>query len=314
MSRWIVLVFLLCFGAICWSADVERFDHVKIHRHKSERDRALVDKVGVLSFDDANRKFTFSKNLIDKFDTPENVEVGYDSVVEVVFETTNRMRGGGLAQVISAATLAGAMIGPAIAGQHVSDYWFYCKYKTGEEEKEVLLVLPKDLAPKVIEKTSQLLGSRVVISEFPEKGEEVKRQELADRNSKHSLHVNRENRVVAEAKPDKATLVVVCPPLAARDTGKGNQFKLHANDHVVAVNKAGTYSIVYLDPGRYRLVSQSENANGFEMQLEAGKTYYFLQNTYQGALRWQTRLSHNSPELVTYLMSGTYLAEWARKE
>jgi hypothetical protein len=33
---------------------------------------------------------------------------------------------------------------------------------------------------------------------------------------------------------------VVCPPLAARDGGWGNQFKLHANGHIIAVNKAGT--------------------------------------------------------------------------
>ena len=39
-----------------------------------------------------------------------------------------------------------------------------------------------------------------------------------------------------EMKPDKATVVVVCPPLAARNAGFGNQFKLHANDEVVAVN------------------------------------------------------------------------------
>lgn len=56
-------------------------------------------------------------------------------------------------------------------------------------------------------------------------------------------------------KPDKATVVVVCPPLAARNAGFGNQFKLHANDEVVAVNKTGTYSFAYLDPGKYRLIS-----------------------------------------------------------
>ncbi len=88
---------------------------------------------------------------------------------------------------------------------------------------------------------------------------------------------------------------------------------MHANDRVVAVNKAGTYSLAYLDPGKYRLVSQSENANGFERELEGGKTYYFLQNTFQGVFRWETKLSHNSKELVTYLMSGTYFSDWSRK-
>jgi hypothetical protein len=80
---------------------------------------------------------------------------------------------------------------------------------------------------------------------------------------------------------------------------------------VVAVNKEGTYSFAYIEPGKYRLVSQADDANGFEMELEAGKTYYFLQNTFQGG---DTVLSRNSPELVNYLMSGTYFADWSRKQ
>ena len=50
--------------------------------------------------------------------------------------------------------------------------------------------------------------------------------------------------------------------------------KLHANGRVVAVNEMGTYSFAYLDPGTYRLISRSpDNNNGFDMDLEAGKTY-----------------------------------------
>jgi hypothetical protein len=82
----------------------------------------------------------------------------------------------------------------------------------------------------------------VVVNEFPEKGESLEPEKLADFKSKQVLKVDKQNRPVPEARADKATIVVVCPPLAARDSGKGNQFQLHANDHVVAVNKAGTYS------------------------------------------------------------------------
>jgi hypothetical protein len=49
------------------------------------------------------------------------------------------------------------------------------------------------------------------------------------------------------------------------------------------------------------------------MELEGGKTYYFFQNTFQGVFKWETKLSHNSAELVTYLMSGTYFSDWSRK-
>ena len=117
-----------------------------------------------------------------------------------------------------------------------------------------------------------------------------------------------------ELKTDKATIVVVCPPLAARYSGKGRQYKLHANDHVIAVNRPGTYSFAYLDPGKYRLASQAENANGFEIELQAGQVCYFLQNTFQADLDGgQTVLSRNTPELVLYEVGGSYFADWKRK-
>jgi hypothetical protein len=82
---------------------------------------------------------------------------------------------------------------------------------------------------------------------------------------------------------------------------------------VIAVNREGSYSIAYLDAGKYKLVSQSANANGFDMQLEAGKEYYFLQNTFQGAFKWETQLSRNSPELVMYELNGAYYSDWDTK-
>ena len=89
--------------------------------------------------------------------------------------------------------------------------------------------------------------------------------------SKHKMKADKKNHPLPELKSDKALVVVVCPALAARHAGKGDQIKLHANDKVVAVNKQGTYSFVHLDPGEYQLVSQAGNPNGFRITLEAGK-------------------------------------------
>ena len=75
----------------------------------------------------------------------------------------------------------------------------------------------------------------------------------------------------------------------------------------------GTYSIAYVDPGKYSLISKSENANGFEMDLEAGQTYYFIQEMVIGAFgRILAMLSRNSPEVVMYLADGAYLSDWRR--
>jgi hypothetical protein len=76
----------------------------------------------------------------------------------------------------------------------------------------------------------------------------------------------------------------------------------------------GTYSFAYLDPGEYLMATQSENASGMTVTLEAGKAYYFLQNTFMGWWKGQTRLSQHSRELVMYELSGAYFSNWSRKK
>jgi hypothetical protein len=61
-------------------------------------------------------------------------------------------------------------------------------------------------------------------------------------------------------------------------------------------------------------VSESVNANGFEMELEAERPIYFLQKVFQGVAKWRTSLSRNSLGLVRYLMQGTYFAAWSREQ
>jgi hypothetical protein len=284
------------------------FDSVKIRRHRSAEKRVLVDKIGTLTWDDADRKLTF------KSDAGDSIEAGYDDIEKVVFDSATHMRGGALAQVIQAAPFAGPIVGAAIAGAHVHDYWLYLEYKSHGQNEFVLLVVPKDYSARAIDKAISTFGSRVTVADFPEKGVVVKKDDLKAVNSKQKLRIDKQNHPLPEVKSDKATVVVVCPPLAARDAGKGNQFKLDANDRVVAVNRMGTYSFAYLDPGKYRLVSQAEDANGFEMELEAGHEYFFLQNAFQGVFRWETALSRNSPEVVMYLAGGSYLSDWKPKE
>ena len=307
MRRLSILVVLMLLSTWSLASGTERFNHVQIHSHKSAQDRVLVNRVGTLTFDDTSRKFIFEKELEDRFDTPERVEVSYDAVTRVVFEETAHKSGGTLEWT----PFVGLMAASVIAGRRVHDYWFYVEYKNGDEGAQELLRVPKDSYERVIEKAAALFGSRASVTKFPEVGQSVKPENLPDYKSKHSLRVDKVNRPLPEAKPDKATIVIVCPPVKARDAGRWNQYKLHANDRVVAVNKEGTYSFAYIEPGKYRLVSQADDANGFEMELEAGKTYYFLQNTFQGG---DTVLSRNSPELVNYLMSGTYFADWSRKQ
>jgi hypothetical protein len=290
-----------CFGKVSNSFEA------KIHRHKSLTNRALVDKLGTLTFDDANRRLTFSDESHDNFDIP------YDGVTKVVFDVNTHMRGGVWPAVLAAGGFPGMIAGAAIAGGKVHDYWMLVKNRNGEDEREVLLEVPKETSKQIIDKATSIFGQKVSVTDFHDNLEKLDPDKLADIKSRHTVKVDKDGHPLPEIRSDKATVVVVCVPLAARNAGRGNQFKFHANDRVIAVNKAGTYSFAYLDPGKYRLISQSENANGFEMQLEAGNSYYFLQNILQGGLKPDTLLTRNSQELVQYLMDGSYWADWKRK-
>ncbi len=299
MRRWALLIIPVVLASLWATADTVKFSWVKIRRAKNDHSRLLVEKDGDLRFDDTARKLTFQSEAGD------DVAIGYDDITKVVFERTSRIRGGPVTYL--------SLPGVIAAAQHVTDCWFYLEYKSADHSESVLFAIPKGASEKVVDKARDLFGWRVTMPEFEEKGAEIDPNTLPDFKSKQTFSDDKNYHPLPAVKADKATVVVVCPALETRYTGRGNQFKLHANDRVIAVNRAGTYSIAYVDPGKYKLVSQSENANGFEMQLEAGKQYYFLQNTFQGVLRWDTGLSRNSAELVMYELNGAYYSEWRRK-
>jgi len=288
-------VIFLFIGISFLFSETTKFEHVKIRRHKSAEKRELVDKVGVLGFDDDAQKLTFRSGAGDNFAVP------YSDITKIVFDTDTH----------------GATW---IASVQVHDRWLYLEYRQGDHLEKVLLVLPRAIYDKATAKSQSLFGEYVTIANYLEKGEPIVDKEgdmdksrIPDLRSKHSMKLDRTAHPLPEAKSDKATIVVVCPPLAARATGGGSQFKVHANGRVIAVNKMGTYSISYVDPGKYSLISQSENANGFDMDLEAGKTYYFIQETVIRVFgRIQTMLSRNSPEVVMYLVDGAYFSDWKR--
>ncbi len=273
-----------------------RFEDVKSRRHKSAEKRELVDKIGVLTFEDDAQKLTFRSGAGDQFAIP------YSDITKLVFDTDTH----------------GATW---FASVHVHDRWLYLEYRQGDHSEKLLLVLPRAIYEKATAKSQSLFGERVTIANYSEKGESIvdkygdlDKSRIPDWKSRYSLKLDRTAHPLPEVKSDKATIVVVCPPLAARATGHGGQFKLHANGKVIAVNEMGTYGIAYVDPGKYSLISQSENANGFEMDLEAGKTYYFIQEMVVGVFgRILTMLSRNSPEVVMYLVDGAYLSDWKRK-
>ena len=278
------------------AADPVVFKDVKIRFNRSATDRRLVDKAVDLVFDDTARQITVKSS-------EKPVTIAYGDVRKVVFDVTTHMRGGALGQML------GGISGAIVQAKHVNDYWFYIEQSSGSY---TVLEVPKEASPQVIDKAKALFGDRV--SEYPtQQGEKIEKETLKDLQSKHSLNEDKKQHPAPELKSGQALVVVVCPPLAARYSGKGTQYKVHANDKVVAVNKMGTYSFAYLEPGEYVLASQSENASAIKLNLEAGKDYYFLQNTFMGAWKARTSLSQQSKEIVLHELSGAEYADWKRK-
>jgi hypothetical protein len=312
MRRTIALIIVHLFTVNWLVAETVTFSHVKIHRHRSPQGHMLEDREGILTFDDVGKKVTFQNVRADRFEEEIKFEAPYESVIKVVFDSTTHQRGEGTLGMLNFFTVVGVATAAAIGEKNVHDNWMYLEYKNGDRTELVLLMLSNDNFAAAELKAADLFDGRVVVSSFPERSEEIPSKQLrsADFKSKYAVKLDKTYHPLPADKPDRATIIVVCP-MVGLDFGRSSQVKLHANDHVIAVNEMGTYSFAYLDPGKYRLISQShDNDNGLEIELGAGKSYYFLQNSLHYG---QTVLSRNSGEVVTYLAADTYFSEWKPK-
>lgn len=276
---------------------------VKIRFNRSDSDRRLVDKSVDLAFDDSAHRLIVKRS-------EKEITIAYDDVRKVVFDVTTHMRGVTTAgALVGLIPIAGEIAGPKIMGKHINDYWFL--YRTNLWFLTVLEI-PKESSPMVIDRAKAVFSDKV--SEYPtQQGENIEKGTLKDLQSKHTIRDDKNQHPIPELKLDKALVVVVCPPMVARESGHGNQYKLHANDKVVAVNKRRTYSFAYLDPGEYVLASQAENANGLKLTLEAGKDYYFLQTPSWAPSRHAPVCRNKAREIVLHEMSGAGYADWKRR-
>ena len=201
---WQILTLLALLSSANLLAANQLTFQAKIHRCKSAENRLLVDKLGSLNFDDNSRQLSFKSGAGDIF------EIGYDAVTKVVFDVTTHMRGGALSQIISGVGMPGAIAGAAIAGRHVHDYWLYVDYNDGGHDREALLEVPKESSKEVIDLAQKCFGSKVTVSEIHQ-GQEIDTNRLPDAKSKQKLRVDKHNHPLPQTKPDKATIVVVCP-------------------------------------------------------------------------------------------------------
>jgi hypothetical protein len=156
-----------------------------------------VDKVGVLAFDDTAGDLNFKDNAHDKFEIP------YDLVTKVVFEVTTHMRGGTASQVLKAAGLPGLIAGTAMARGHIHNYFFYLEYEKDGKDEQVLLEVPRESSKEVIDKATKIFGTKVIISDYHEKGEQMDPAKLSAVKSKEVVRVDKHNHPQPDPSPTK---------------------------------------------------------------------------------------------------------------
>ena len=305
-----VLFFLVALGGglILEAAESAAPDKIWVRFCKSGANRGMDSEDALLFLDEAGGRLEVRHGT-------HPLAVRFGDIRKVVFEVSRHMRGGvGLAW----ANAAGIPVASEAYTGDVYDFWCLLRYQgPGDQTLSYLMELRKETAGQILGRMRALLGERVEVADFPEQEKEVEKDSLKAIDSRQDMEVDKVNHPVPETRPDKALVVVVCPWFpTGRSEPKIFQQKLHANDQVVAINKMGTYCFCYLDPGAYRLISQASNATGFAMALEAGKDYYFFQNTYiemSFLITVKTSLTRQTKELALYELNGAKLSVWKKK-
>ncbi|HEY3381043.1 MAG TPA: hypothetical protein VGK32_04700 [Vicinamibacterales bacterium] len=281
---------------------VNAFEVTRFETHKAS-DPRLLDFDGELTFDDASKKLTFDAGRRAR---DRAFEGTYDQVRRVIFDVSTTRRGGFWDKL-------GGVAGGILSDITVANYWMCIEIAAPDGSPKMYVVeVGKDDSKAVIEKAKATFGDRVTMAEF-KAGQEIGIDKLKDRDSKHNFEYGElTNHPLPELKPDKGLIVVVCPLEAGKKHAEPLEFqrKLHANDRVMLVNKAGTYGFFYLDPGEYLVVDQiGKRTSGLQVSVEAGKGYYLLQDQTSAL----AHLSQHSREYVTHELTGAIPGVWSRK-
>ncbi len=282
------------------------FDDVWVRFSKSAKDvRMVTDKADLVIDPAAGRLKVKNKK--------KPLDVAFADVKGIVFDASTHMRGGKGGNGLGG--LIGAAVAASIQGGGVTDYWCVIDYAAADGPvARYLLEVDKKQAAAVVAKLKELLPGKVRETRFEERQREIPKEEMKALDDEYTVTVKKkEAPAVPAVRPNQALLVVVCPAVDATDTGGGSQYRLYANGKIVAVNRMGTHSFVFLDPGRYTLLTKAGNAGELTIELEAGKDYYFFQNTFMGFASAKNTLTRQSKELVLYELAGTYPVEWQPK-
>ena len=243
------------------------------------------------------------------------LNIAFNQVKKLTFDVSTHMRGSGGGRGGGLGGLLGGAVGASIEGGTVTDHWCVIDYSDDAGlSKSYLLEVGEDQAGEVIALLTRLLPATVEEVHFAEKQHEVPKEETEPFRDDYEVTILKENcPAIPEVHPESALVVIAAPTVDFGDAGRGGQYRLYANRNIVAVNKTGTYAFFNLAPGTYSLLSKTGNISVLDVVVEAGKGYYFFENSFMGFSSSKARLSRQSEALVRQEITGMYFAKWHPK-
>ena len=323
MSKSIMVAFASLYAVLFFAepATAQRVAFKDVRIRFNTNDRKQVESSASLIFDDTSRKV-----LVESGQKP--IQIDYGDVAQVIFDWRLRIHRRGAAKEIGLGTLVdvyrksggrgsesiGRTIDDRLAATEINELTnrvMMIQTNTPGSMSPFVIDMGIDDANAVIAKAKQIFGKNIYIPDV-QIGYEIDKKSLPAAKTKHAVTIGKDHPE-PQVRPDKALIVVACPKVDIPGSS-GWQMKLHANDSVIAVNKPGTYSFAYVDPGEYLLASQAGfaggNVNGFKMKLEADSDYYLLQNI---TVDHRTVLSGNPKPIVLLEIGGASFSEWKQK-
>jgi hypothetical protein len=309
MKRWAILAAGLLLAGISFAQTT--FPDVKARFVKSN-EREMDEKGATLVFDDAARRLRVKSG-----DRP--VDVAYDDISKAVVEVDTLGRKAGFGASFLGMMAGGLLFGNAIATSidkpFDNDHYLVLEHKQAGGTATYGLVIDKKSAAAVMKALQGALGERLQVPVFEEKPLEIDKDTLPKVRIRY-LNTDKQHPL-PEVKGDKALVVVASPATVMRRIGPEKRYAyagLWANGKLVGFTGPGCYLFFYLEPGEYDLISQTYDAVGLRMKLEAGKEYYLTQTLYAKGIRPRSFLTRHSKELVMYEVGGSLWSDWSIEE
>ncbi len=139
---------------------------------------------------------------------------------------------------------------------------------------------------------------------------EMKLKACGTKTVKYKADTDKKQHPTPDAPADKALIYVLRPTLI----GNKIQSKIAVDGDWKGVNRGKNYFFFTVEPGERYFCSESENQDFLVLNVEAGKTYYFLQEVKLGLMKARTNLVQFTEEKGKEKLKDVHLSIFEVKQ